>query len=144
MANQDAVSRQAAMLEGVPLLSGLTQEQLKKVAATGDERMFRSGETIVKEGDKGPGLYLIRAGGVEVRRSGDRIASLSVGQFFGESALLVDEPRTADVRATTEVRCFALNRWDFWSAMGIDPQRNRALYEETVQRLKTFQSKPID
>ena len=75
---------------------------------------------------------------------GQKVSSLTRGQFFGEAALLVDEPRTADVFAITEVNCFVLNRWDFWGAVGIDPEANRTLYEETVQRLKSFQSQVIE
>ncbi|MCI4352569.1 MAG: cyclic nucleotide-binding domain-containing protein [Thermoplasmata archaeon] len=133
-----------ALLGAVPLLSKLTPSQLEKIAATGADRTFHRGETIVRQGEKGVGLYLLLSGSADVRRSGQKVASLSAGQFFGEAALLVDTPRTAEVFAITEVRCFVLNRWDFWGAVGVDPQANRALFEETVQRLKSFHTELVE
>jgi CRP/FNR family transcriptional regulator, cyclic AMP receptor protein len=137
-------SQRVAQLARIPMLSTLNQAQLEKLAETGDERTFHAGETIVRQGEKGLGLYLILSGTAEVRRSGQKVALLSAGQSFGEAALLVDEPRTADVFALTEIGCFVLNRWDFWGAVGIDPQVDRALYDQTVARLKTFQSTLIE
>jgi CRP-like cAMP-binding protein len=131
-------------LGAIPMLSILTRTQLEKLAEAGDERTFHAGETIVRQGERGLGLYLMLSGSVEVRRSGQKIAALNAGQVFGESALLVDEPRTADVFATTEVTCFVLNRWDFWGAVGIDPQADQTLYNATVDRLKSFQSQLIE
>jgi len=144
MATPSSPSLRVAQLARIPILSSLNQGQLEKLAETGDERTFHVGETIVRQGEKGLGLYLMLNGTADVRRSGQKVASLSAGQSFGEAALLVDEPRTADVFATTEVSCFVLNRWDFWGAVGIDPQVDRALYDETVQRLKAFQSQLIE
>ena len=132
------------LLATVPMLSALSKEQLAKLVDLGEDRTFHAGETIVRQGEKGIGLYVVLSGSADVRRSGQKVSSLTAGQFFGEAALLVDEPRTADVFATTEVQCFVLNRWDFWGAVGVDPEVNRALYEETVQRLRSFQSQLIE
>jgi CRP-like cAMP-binding protein len=152
MATPPAPSNLLSRLAGIPMLSTLAPGQLEKIADAGDERVFHAGdervfhagETIVRQGERGLGLYLILRGTADVRRSGQKVASLSVGQCFGESALLVDEPRTADVFCITEVTCFVLNRWDFWGAVGIDPQVDQALYNETVERLKSFQSQVIE
>jgi Na+:H+ antiporter len=144
MATHSAPPERLAMVAAVPLLSGLTPEQLGRIAASGRERTFQAGEHIVRQGEVGLGLYLLLSGTADVRRSGEKVASLAAGQFFGEAALLVDQPRTADVLATTEVRCFVLNRWDFWAAVGIDPETDRVLFEKTVERLKSFQSTIVE
>lgn len=133
-----------ARLAAVPLLSGLTRRQLERLAETCRDGTYRAGETIVREGEKGLALFLLLEGSAEIRRSGRPVASLGPGQFFGEAALLVEEPRTADVRATTDVCCLVVNRWDFWSAIGIDPQVNRALFEETVRRLRAFRTELVE
>ena len=137
-------SRKAALLGAVPLLSSLTPSQLEKLAASGVDRTFHRGETILRQGEKGIGLYLMLSGSADLRRSGVRVSSLSAGQFFGEAALLADEPRTAEIFATTEVNCFVLNRWDFWAAVGVDPQADRALFEATVQRLKSIHTELVE
>jgi len=131
-------------LGAVPLLSHLTPEQLGRLADTGDEQTFLTGETIVRQGEKGEGLFLLLEGTAEVRRSGQKVAALHPGQFFGEAALLVEEPRTADVFATSDVRCFVVRRWNFWGAVGVNPTADQALYEQTVERLKSYQSTLIE
>jgi CRP/FNR family transcriptional regulator, cyclic AMP receptor protein len=121
------------------MLSTLTREQLEKLAQVGVERIYHPGETIVRQAERGLGLYLMLSGRADLRRSGQRIAALSPGQVFGGSALLGDEPRTTEVFAITEVHCFVLNRWNFWGAVGIDPQKDYAQYEATVARLRALQ-----
>jgi len=144
MVTRTGAAERVALLGGVPLLSGLAESQLERIAAAGEEHAFPNGETIVREGEKGHGLYLLLSGSADIRHAGRKVQSLSPGQFFGEAALLVEQPRTADVRATSDVRYLVLNRWDFWGAMGVDPRANQALYEETVQRLKSFGTELVE
>lgn len=144
MAHSVSSGELAALLGAVPLLSHLTADQIEKLVFTGSEKTFEVGETIVQQGEKGSGLYLLLRGTADVRRSGQTVATLSPGQFFGEAALLVEEPRTADVLATSDVRCFVVDRWDFWGAVGIDPAVDRALFEETVRRLRSFQARLVE
>jgi len=124
-----------AMLASVPLFSGLTKAQLRYVVQSAQERTFAPGEAIVRQGDKGIGFYLILAGKAQVERHGKPVASLGPGQFFGEMALVDDQPRTADVKASAPVRCLVLSSWEFWSAVGKEPEVLRTLFKETVRRM---------
>jgi CRP-like cAMP-binding protein len=133
-----------AMLAAVPLLSRLDRDQLSVLAEVGEYQVFREGDVIIGQGEKGLGLYLIVEGFADVRRSGRLVATLSTGQFFGEAALLIEAPRTADVVAATDVRCFVVTRWDFWSAIGVDPQTNWGLFEQTVRRLRSFTTELVE
>lgn len=126
-----------AMLASVPLFSGLNKSQIRTMATTAKERSYRAGDTIVKQGEKGIGFYLILSGQAQVERSGQAVATLSPGQFFGEMALLDEQPRTADVRAAGAVRCLVLSPWEFWSAVGNEPEVLRNLFKETVRRLRS-------
>ncbi|MFZ0891869.1 MAG: cyclic nucleotide-binding domain-containing protein [Thermoplasmata archaeon] len=134
----------AAMLTAVPLLSNLDPEQISVLAEVGEFQVFREGEVIIGQGEMGLGLYLIVDGLADVRRSGRLVATLSTGQFFGESALIVEAPRIADVVAATEVRCYVVTRWDFWSAIGVDPETNRKLFVETVRRLRSYTKELVE
>ena len=64
---------------------------------------YADGEIIVREGDTGREMYVIRSGRVEVTKSlGGRnvvLATLERGSFFGEMSLLESLPRSATVRA---------------------------------------------
>ncbi len=144
MVAQRESSDRVAMLAAVPLLSGLARAQLERIARSSHEASYEAGATIVREGDRGTGLYLLLSGTAEVRRGGRLVRSLTKGEFFGEAALLVDQARTADVLATARVRCLAVNRWEFWAAVGVDPQVDQALFEETVRRLRGFRTELVE
>jgi len=90
------------------------------VLATRDY-MYKAGEEIVREGDKGDKLYLIESGSVEVFKKANGstpVAVLSEGQFFGEKALLSDDVRSATCIAQTDAKCLELMREDFNRMLG--------------------------
>ena len=139
--DQDSIERQ---LSAVPLFSHLNRKLLHTLAATADDRTFSAGETIVKEGEKAIKFYLVVEGKLSVEKSGKTIATLGPGQFFGEMALLDEQPRTASVKAVTRSRCLIVYSWEFWSSVGKDPEALRSLLSEAVQRLRKSAPAPED
>ncbi len=130
------MARTIELLAGIPLFASLNEKQLKSVAQTAQEKSIAAGAPIVRQGEKGIGLYIILDGDVTVERGGKKVATLTAGQFFGEMALIDEQPRTANVRAATAVRCLLLSRWEFWSVFADKPEVIRALLVETVRRLR--------
>jgi CRP-like cAMP-binding protein len=137
MADRADLKRTVNLLGAVPLFSSLNERQLKTIVQAGKERTIPPGETIVRQGEKGIGLFLILDGEVAVEKSGKKVATLTAGQFFGEMALLEEQPRTADVRSSGPVRCLVLSRWEFWGAVSKEPDVIRMLFSETVRRLRS-------
>jgi CRP-like cAMP-binding protein/Zn-dependent protease len=79
---------------------------------------FEPGSTMIRQGESGERVYVIREGRVEVLRAEPRgttqwVAELGPGDFFGEIALFAACPRTATVRALTPVRVWSLRRREF-------------------------------
>jgi small-conductance mechanosensitive channel/CRP-like cAMP-binding protein len=76
--------------------------------------VFGPGEVILRQGDPGDSLYVIRTGKVAVRigvlGAWKEVASLGDGQFFGEMSLMTGESRTATVVAATHVECFVVDK----------------------------------
>jgi small-conductance mechanosensitive channel len=104
---QSRASAAATFIRRVPLFDMLTADELDALAAAAVLRLVKSGETVVRVGEEGASLYLVKEGLMEVRidtGSGEEtaIARLQAGQFFGEMSLLTGAPRTATVRAVTE------------------------------------------
>jgi F420-non-reducing hydrogenase small subunit len=87
--------------------------------------IYKRGEIIVSQGDRGDTMYIIQSGAVEVRqRQGDKdvvLALLEQGDFFGEMALLDDEPRSATVTALRRTRLLALSRSSLLVRLRQDP-----------------------
>jgi CRP-like cAMP-binding protein len=76
-----------------------------------------AGEQIIRAGDHGDRFYVVDAGEVEIVLDGEPPRRESAGAYFGEIALLRDVPRTATVRAATDVELFALDRDHFLPAV---------------------------
>jgi CRP-like cAMP-binding protein len=71
----------------------------------------------MRAGDPGDRFILIETGTVEVEQDGATIRSIGPGGSVGEIALLRGVPRTATVRAATDVRAFALESASFIAAV---------------------------
>ena len=104
-------------LRRMSLLVGLSSKQLEDVSARLRPVKYRSGEVILTEGTPGDVMYLIEWGRVEVLSKTDGhsrvLAILGEGDFFGEMALLTGSPRSATVRAVTDVDLLSLHQSDF-------------------------------
>jgi CRP-like cAMP-binding protein len=91
-------------LGGVPLFADLPRPQLEEIAHTFDEEIVPEGQRVLRQGLSGSNLYVILEGEAAVILSGEEIARLSRGDFFGEVSVLLGEPPTADVTARTALR----------------------------------------
>lgn len=61
---------------------------------------YQAGENVLKAGSATGKLLMLKSGSVEVVKDGEQIATVSTpGAVFGELAVLLDQPHTADVRA---------------------------------------------
>ncbi len=87
----------------VPLFVGLSQPEIVKLIKISENLTANPGDVIVRQGDVGDGVYVIAAGAFEVQKAGAEskkkkgLARLEGMSFFGEMALVSDEPRSASV-----------------------------------------------
>ena len=107
-----------ATLQKVPLFSQLAPADLQRVLEVARERTYPKNSVILFEDDPGDALYVVRQGQVKVVLIGEdgREVILSVlgeGDFFGEMALIDDEPRSAHVIAMGDSTLLVLRREDF-------------------------------
>lgn len=110
-----------AFLEEVPVLSPLVASERSKIADSLDTHMYEPGVTIIQEGDPGDRFYFIESGEAEVYKSsvpGAPVRTLSKGDYFGELALLNDEPRAASIVAKTKVKVAYLGKGGFQRLLG--------------------------
>jgi cGMP-dependent protein kinase 2 len=100
-------SQREVFLNSVPILSDLTLEETTELAQALEEEHYPPGSTVVQQGDTGDRFYIVMGGEVEVWRedeSGQRskVNHLFRSDFFGEHALISNEPRAASVYAAGE------------------------------------------
>lgn len=100
------------VLRRVPLFAQMTLEQLDAINQLLHEEQYLQSETIFREGDVGDELYILVEGEVQVFKSQGSdelvLSTMTDGSYFGEMAILDDEPRSASVRATRDARLLVL------------------------------------
>ena len=105
------------LLAKVPLFSGLSQRQLGKLLIKLFERNYQTGETIFAQGEAGKALFIVVSGKVSIFRvnseTEEQLAMLTAGGYFGELALIDDQPRFASVRADEPTTLLMLYKSDF-------------------------------
>jgi CRP/FNR family cyclic AMP-dependent transcriptional regulator len=136
----------AAVLEKVPLFGQLGPVDLQRVLELARERAYPKNSVILFEDDPGDALYVVATGQVKVVLIGEdgREVILSVlgeGEFFGEMALIDDEPRSAHVIAMEDSTLVVLRREDFQNILMQVPAIALALLRELSRRLRRVDEK---
>jgi len=115
--NVIAPTREIELLHSIPIFKPLTAPALDQLASSLIPVTATAGSEVIRKGDHGDRFYILTSGEVEVVSEELGASTLGPGDYFGEIALLRDVPRTATVRAKTDVELFALERDEFLSAV---------------------------
>jgi CRP/FNR family transcriptional regulator, cyclic AMP receptor protein len=137
MDHQDVVGA----LKAVSLFGSLSQRFLGGIAKSCVEREFAAGETIVRQGNPGVGLFVIVSGRVKVVKTNDagrkmELATHGPGEVVGEMSVLDGANRTADVVAVEDATCLVLSAWDFRSFMEAHPEVALEILPVVVKRFR--------
>lgn len=133
-------------LARVPLFSQLTPEDRQKIVKYFKLVKAKQGVKIVREAEPGTSMYFIVSGQVgvytsliddekiETKTGPFMLATLTSGDFFGEQALVTNEPRSATVIARTDVIMLRFTKVDLEAAMKKYPWLESALQIEAFQK----------
>jgi CRP-like cAMP-binding protein len=116
----------ATLVGHAPFFQPLPEDQRLALMTRFTGARVPPGEVVIREGEKGGGLYLILLGEVEVTRRGPsgkptRLATLGEGTYFGEMSLLRGTVASATVTATRPSDLALLPRNDFYAAVSMYP-----------------------
>ena len=100
------------LLEHVPLFKDASEAFIREIALEMKSVVFMPGDYVIRAGDRGRDMYFVTRGTLEaLSPDGTTVYStMSKGDFFGEMALVFDQPRSASVRAIDYCDLYRLDR----------------------------------
>jgi len=119
------------LLRKVELFESLSGRDLKRLSDSFKESSSSAGDVIATEGQRGVGFFVIADGTVDYTIHDDKVGSGGPGDYFGEVALIDDGPRTATVKATSDVTAYGLTSWEFRPLV----EENASIAWELLQKM---------
>jgi CRP-like cAMP-binding protein/serine/threonine protein kinase len=125
---QEVIDHNANMrlLDSVTLFQLLTKKEKRAIYDSFIPEVFEKGQIIIEEGTVGSKFYIVKEGeaklilhGKEVRDKDDKLVKRFKGHYFGEMALMHDEPRNATIEAVTQCEVLTLDRKKFVQLVAI-------------------------
>ena len=103
--------------------------------------VLRKGEVIFEEGDAGSDAYIVESGHMRISRYNENgqdlvLTDLSVGDLFGELALIDSHPRSATATATADTELIKLDRASFLKDLRQNPERSQELLKIFSGRIR--------
>jgi aquaporin Z len=111
-------------------------------------RLVKAGDTVMRQGEPADEAYLIERGTLEVRVNEDApdaafVARLGPGDWVGEIALILDEPRSATVVAATDAQLRRITKHDLGHVLSDDPERTHELVRQLARRVKAVNERLV-
>ena len=100
-------------LAAIDLFRDFTVERCRDFLTIARREIYPAGSLIIGQGEPGDRFYIIVSGEAAVVRDGAVLKTYRDGDFFGETALVTGAPRSADVRAKSELVILAVDKYDF-------------------------------
>ena len=124
--DDEEYARRVDALSRVDVFRALDAEKIDRLSRRLRMLMFGPGETILRQGDPGDSLYVVRTGAVAVQigvlGAFKDVATLSDGQFFGEMSLMTGAMRAATVVAKSDVECYIVDKEAFQEILQEKPE----------------------
>jgi CRP-like cAMP-binding protein len=126
-------------LQKVDIFADCTKKQLKAVAAISRVVEVPAGTMLTRVGEPGEEFFFILDGAAMVDVTRRKRIRLGPGEFFGEMSLLDGEPRSATVRAETDMRLLIILRRNFQSLLAEVPELTRTILIVLSRRLREIE-----
>merc|ERR1719443_1938769 len=115
-----------SFLAKVPLLANMDAYERSQLADALTSQKFSGGANIVEQGSNGDTFYIIESGEAAAIKDGSEVMQYKSGDYFGELALLRNQPRAATVKAKTEVKALSLEARSFKRLLAVNDILERA------------------
>lgn len=134
-----SLSEELEALRNIPMFANVEPTQLKLLAFTSQRLTFGAGQDLFRLGDVGDSAYIIISGEADVLvdKEGTEVAVAKVGknEIVGEIAILCNVPRTATIRAVTELTALKIPKDLFFRLIAEFPDMGVQVMAELARRL---------
>lgn len=146
-----SIDQEVEILRRIPIFAKIDPAKLKLMAFASERVTYKPGQALFKQGERGEAAFIVLQGTADILIEGSdgplRVASLSENEIIGEIAILCDIPRTATVRAATELVTLRITADLFFRMimdfpeMGVEVMRVLAhRLEQTTAQLRQVQA----
>ncbi|CEO98854.1 unnamed protein product (mitochondrion) [Plasmodiophora brassicae] len=143
----DLQARTPAILEETPLFRGIDSSLQTLIADTVNYRGVQKGDVVIREGDTGDSLFIVMLGELHAVGGASRSIVLNrfiKGQYFGELALILQMPRTADVIAVETSLLIEISKYDLDRLLSFNDGLNKEMHlriaERVAQQFRRYQT----
>jgi CRP/FNR family transcriptional regulator, cyclic AMP receptor protein len=124
-------------LRSVRLFRNIEPPELRILADSLRERPLKRGQILMREGDSGEEMFLVRSGSLVISKAvtgrvEQVLARVGPGDFFGEMALFDRSPRSATIQADADTTLLVLDRAALTKLTEVSPRAAAAFFESLV------------
>ena len=134
-----SLNEEVELLRNIPLFANIEPSKLKLLAFTSERLTFRTGQDLCVQGEIGDAAFIIIDGSADVLVGADHdavpVAQVGKNDVVGEIAILTDVPRTATVRALSDVVALRISKDLFLRLMREFPQIAVEVMRELARKL---------
>jgi CRP/FNR family cyclic AMP-dependent transcriptional regulator len=135
-----SLNEEVDLLRKIPLFAKIDPVKLKLLAFASERLTFPSGQELFHQGDPGDTAYIIMDGEVDIAIDSPAgeivVARMGQNELIGEIAILIDVPRTATVRASSQVTTLAISKDLFFRLVTEFPDMAVEIMRELAHRLE--------
>ncbi len=129
------------MIQSFSLFKGLPQNEIEAITRVASQKTIKSKTVFIQQGEHSEAAYFILEGSVNVYRTNENgeevsLAVLGAGDVVGEMALIDHGPRSAYVRAITDISVLILTSYDFRAMLKKNPNTAIHLLSSLSKRIR--------
>ncbi|MBT8128152.1 MAG: Crp/Fnr family transcriptional regulator [Gammaproteobacteria bacterium] len=133
------------MLNKHYVFSELAPKETERLTQHSTTRTYHANTILISEGDTTDSLYVVLEGKVKVFASDHQgkeviLNILGPGEYFGELALLDDQPRSASVKTMVQTKLMVITKNDFKKSLAGDPEMAYKLIKVLIGRVRALTS----
>ena len=133
------LQRDVQVLKTIPLFAKIEPARLKLLVFTSEHLQFQPGDMLCRQGELGDAAFIVLDGKadilVDTKNGPVIVASIGRNDIVGEIAILCDVPRTATVKATSELIALRVSKDGFFNLVNQFPQIAVEVMQELARRL---------